>query len=115
MIMKPIPLSERQRTSKGIDWILKASDGRSGRERGVRIAKEMIAIVTGESPVLKTKQTAHIAGMLARCVKQVLLMRAFSDQQTLKFQRSPQAVEASSPGSKSIHFGTYTTIILSIQ
>jgi small subunit ribosomal protein S7 len=68
-LVRPYPLNERQRTKKGIDWLLKEVEGKmSGRTLQERLAKEVIAIVRGDSPVLKLKEETHRLAMVNRFV-----------------------------------------------
>ena len=68
-LVRPYPLNERQRTKKGIDWLLAEVKGKmSGRTLQERLAKEIIAIVRGDSPVLKLKEDAHKLAMVNRFV-----------------------------------------------
>lgn len=72
-IVRPVALSERQRTGQGIRWILEASKNKPGRELQERLAKEMISVVKGDSAALKQKEQAHRSAMVARCVPAVPL------------------------------------------
>ncbi|KAJ2924700.1 hypothetical protein H1R20_g12388, partial [Candolleomyces eurysporus] len=65
-IVRPIALSERQRTGKGIKWIIEASHDKPGKQMQVRLAKEMVAVVRGQSSALKKKEEAHKSAMVAR-------------------------------------------------
>ena len=65
-IVRPVPLNERQRVGKGIRWILDASRGKPGRTLAERVAKEVVAVVKGESGALNQKEQAHKAAMVAR-------------------------------------------------
>ncbi|TEB18169.1 ribosomal protein S7 [Coprinellus micaceus] len=65
-IVRPVPLNERQRVGKGIRWILEASRGKPGRTLAERVAKEVVAVVKGESGALAQKEQAHKAAMVAR-------------------------------------------------
>jgi small subunit ribosomal protein S7 len=57
----PLALTERQRTRQGIVWILKAAE--KGRKGGVpretRIAKEVLAVLEGNSDVFKWLEEKH--------------------------------------------------------
>ncbi|KAH6919305.1 hypothetical protein BKA70DRAFT_1555197 [Coprinopsis sp. MPI-PUGE-AT-0042] len=55
-IVRPVALSERQRTRKGIEWIIEASHNKPGMEMRKRLAKEMIAVVRGDSAALSKKE-----------------------------------------------------------
>ncbi|PIL35187.1 hypothetical protein GSI_02977 [Ganoderma sinense ZZ0214-1] len=62
----PMPLSERQRTTTAIRWIWEAAKTRGGRHVEERLAREIIAIVKGESEVLKKKSDVHKLAVLHR-------------------------------------------------
>ncbi|KDQ50276.1 hypothetical protein JAAARDRAFT_186406 [Jaapia argillacea MUCL 33604] len=62
----PVALSEKQRTRFGVEWILKASESKSGRTLEERLAREMVAVVQGTSDALKKKEEAHKFGMVNR-------------------------------------------------
>nr|KIR48067.1 hypothetical protein I312_02583 [Cryptococcus bacillisporus CA1280] len=67
-ILTPRALNERQRTRQGIAWILKAAE--KGRKGGVprdqRIAKEVLAVLEGQSEVFKWLEDVHKVGYLNR-------------------------------------------------
>ncbi|KAI9358279.1 ribosomal protein S7 domain-containing protein [Zopfochytrium polystomum] len=66
-IQTPTPLTERQRRRTAIIWIKEAAEGRNKRDpMGVRIGKEVMAILQGESGVLQKKQQLHKAALLNR-------------------------------------------------
>lgn len=69
-ILTPRALNERQRTRQGIAWILKAAE--KGRKGGVprdqRIAKEVLAVLEGQSEVFKWLEDVHKVGYLNRSV-----------------------------------------------
>lgn len=64
-VQVPLPLGERQRVHKAIQWILEASDKRKnvnagGSKRfGERVAFEVEAVLNGTSDVLKRKDQLH--------------------------------------------------------
>jgi small subunit ribosomal protein S7 len=68
--MKPMALSERQRISLGLRWILEAADARKvpGKKLEERLAREMIAVLKGSSGVLEKKKRMHEEAMANRCV-----------------------------------------------
>ena len=74
-IVRPVALSERQRTSQGIKWIIEASHSKPGMEMQKRLAKEMIAVVRGDSAALNKKETVHKGAMIARYVVRVLFTK----------------------------------------
>ncbi|KAH6919303.1 ribosomal protein S7 domain-containing protein [Coprinopsis sp. MPI-PUGE-AT-0042] len=65
-IVRPVALSERQRTRQGIEWIIEASHNKPGMEMQKRLAKEMIAVVRGDSAALSKKEQVHKGAMIAR-------------------------------------------------
>jgi small subunit ribosomal protein S7 len=67
-IASPMPLSEKQRTRFGVEWILQASEKKAGKSLEIRLAKEMVAVVQGTSEALKKKEEVHRFAMLNRCV-----------------------------------------------
>jgi hypothetical protein len=91
--MKSVPtpraLTERQRTRQAIAWILKAAEKgrRVTAKREERIAKEVLAILEGESEVFKWLEQRHKEAALARYVLPLLLIRRgpnHSDQTSLR-------------------------------
>ncbi|TBU29408.1 ribosomal protein S7 [Dichomitus squalens] len=62
----PMPLSERQRARTAIDWIWEAAKKNGGKHVSERLAREIIAIVKGESEVLKKKAEVHKLAVLHR-------------------------------------------------
>ncbi|KAI0696996.1 ribosomal protein S7 [Cerioporus squamosus] len=62
----PIPLSERQRAWQAIRWIVDESRKRGGRHDEERLAREVIAIVKGDSEVLRKKEAVHKLAVLHR-------------------------------------------------
>ena len=68
-LVRPYPLNERQRMKKGIDWLLAKVKGKmSGWMLQERLAREIIATVRGDSPVLKLKEDTHKLAMVNRFV-----------------------------------------------
>ncbi|KAI0824888.1 ribosomal protein S7 [Trametes gibbosa] len=62
----PMPLSERQRTRTAIQWILDASDTKGGKHLPERVAREVVAVLKGESQVLRNKEQVHKLAVLHR-------------------------------------------------
>jgi len=63
-IVKPIPLSEKQRMRRAIAWIwdvvnVRSKSATTGRTLAERTAREMIKILNGDSGVLKKKEQVH--------------------------------------------------------
>ncbi|KAA1074796.1 hypothetical protein PGT21_020830 [Puccinia graminis f. sp. tritici] len=55
----PVPLNETQSARKAILWIVKHSERRPGKKFGDRLAMEVIAVLNGNSEVLKLKAEQH--------------------------------------------------------
>ena len=68
--LKPMALSERQRTRIGIRWIVDAAKqkGVPGRTHADRLARELLAVIKGTSSVLDLKAQMHQAAMQNRHV-----------------------------------------------
>ncbi|KJA17766.1 hypothetical protein HYPSUDRAFT_205875 [Hypholoma sublateritium FD-334 SS-4] len=70
--MVPLPLNERQRIHMALKWIRdqviheKKARGAPGKKYEERLAREMIAIVRGTSPVLAEKKKTHEEAMVNR-------------------------------------------------
>ncbi|KAJ1558626.1 hypothetical protein HK405_013298 [Cladochytrium tenue] len=66
-IQTPTPLTERQRRRAAIIWIKEAAEARNKRDSmGVRVGKELMAILQGESGVLQRRTQVHKAALLNR-------------------------------------------------
>ncbi|KAF8638902.1 hypothetical protein AX17_001953 [Amanita inopinata Kibby_2008] len=65
-IPTPLPLSEKQRTRYAIQWILQASNAKPGRTLEERLARELIAVVKGQSSALEEKMRLHRTAMVNR-------------------------------------------------
>ncbi|KAM6500998.1 mitochondrial ribosomal protein S5/S7 [Amanita muscaria] len=65
-IPTPLPLSEKQRTRYAVQWILQASNGKPGRTLEERLARELIAVVRGQSGALDEKMRVHKGAMVNR-------------------------------------------------
>ncbi|KAK8861510.1 hypothetical protein IAR55_002331 [Kwoniella newhampshirensis] len=67
-ILTPRAMTERQRTRQGVAWILKAAE--RGRKGGVprdqRIAREILAVLEGQSDVYKWVEERHKVAYLNR-------------------------------------------------
>jgi small subunit ribosomal protein S7 len=66
----PMALSERQRTSLGMRWIVETIEkkGTPGKTMAERLARELIACVKGTSPVIRLKEEMHKTAMVNRYV-----------------------------------------------
>lgn len=65
---KPVALGEKQRTRYAVQWILKASESKSGQTVEERLAREIIAVLQGNSEALKKKDEVHKFATVNRCV-----------------------------------------------
>ncbi|KDR82097.1 hypothetical protein GALMADRAFT_115027 [Galerina marginata CBS 339.88] len=67
-VLKPMALSERQRTSQGIKFLVDSADekGKPGKTRAERLAREIMMTVQGESPAITKKSDLHKAAMVNR-------------------------------------------------
>ena len=63
---KPIALSERHRTAYGVKWILWASAARQEPTLEARLAREVVAVLQGESRALTKKAETHRQAMINR-------------------------------------------------
>jgi small subunit ribosomal protein S7 len=70
-IFRPVALGEKQRMWYALTWIMDASVNRNGQTVEERVARELIAILQGESSVLKKKEEVHKFAMVNRCVHRV--------------------------------------------
>lgn len=68
VMMTPQPLTEKQRVRAGLKAIIAASESRPGKSLEVRLAREMIAVVQGESRSLGEKERLHKLAMVNRSV-----------------------------------------------
>ncbi|KAN0097176.1 Ribosomal protein S7 domain containing protein [Tylopilus felleus] len=66
VMMTPHPLTEKQRVRAGLKAIIAASESRPGKNLEVRLAREMIAAVQGESRSLDEKERTHKLAMVNR-------------------------------------------------
>ncbi|KAL0947767.1 hypothetical protein HGRIS_013844 [Hohenbuehelia grisea] len=66
-IAKPVALGEKQRVRMAFEWILESSKTRLNvHTLEERLAREMIAVLTGDSGVLKKKEAVHQFAMVNR-------------------------------------------------
>jgi len=65
-VHKPVALGEKQRTRLALQWIIQASDGKAGQTLDERLAREIIAVMQGNSKALKAKDDAHRFAMVNR-------------------------------------------------
>ena len=84
VLVKPIPLSEKQRMRKAIEWIWEVVNVRSkyattGKTLAERTAREMIKILNGDSAVLRKKKEVHDMALANRCVHVLLSCLCFTD------------------------------------
>jgi Ribosomal protein S7p/S5e len=67
-VVKPVALGEKQRTRFALQWILAASDKKSGQTVEERLAREFIAVLQGTSDALRKKEEVHRFAMVNRSV-----------------------------------------------
>jgi small subunit ribosomal protein S7 len=75
-VQTPLALDERQRTRQGIAWILKAAEkGRKGGlHREVRIAREVLGVLEGNSDVFRWLEERHKVATANRWVSVQMTM-----------------------------------------
>ncbi|CAD6887532.1 unnamed protein product [Tilletia controversa] len=66
IVQIPIPLNPRQSMHRGIKAIIDASKKRNDRYISTRLAREIIAVLEGSSPVLSRKEEQHKVAMANR-------------------------------------------------
>jgi len=66
VMMTPQPLTEKQRVRAGLKQIISASESKPGKSLEVRLAREMISVVRGESRALDEKERLHKLAMVNR-------------------------------------------------
>lgn len=64
--MRPAALTEKQRIRAGINAVLAASKNKSGKRVEERLAREIIAVVNGDSKAIADKELAHKQAMVNR-------------------------------------------------
>jgi len=67
-VHKPVALGEKQRTRFAVRWILEASDSKPGKTLEERLAREVIAVLEGNSKALAKKMELHRFAMVNRYV-----------------------------------------------
>lgn len=67
-VYKPIALGEKHRTRFAVKWILEASDSKPGKTLEERLAREVIAVLEGNSRALSKKAELHRIAMVNRYV-----------------------------------------------
>ncbi|KAH9456353.1 hypothetical protein MJO28_006391 [Puccinia striiformis f. sp. tritici] len=72
----PLPLNETQQARKAILWIVKLSDRRPGKKFGHRLAMEVIAVLNGNSDVLRLKAEQHKLAFVNRANLRTRVSRA---------------------------------------
>lgn len=75
VLFKPTALNERQRTGKGIEWILEACRYRPGITFPERLAQEILGVLHGDSKALAKKQEQHEFATVNRFVANFLHIR----------------------------------------
>ena len=67
-VHKPVALGEKQRTRFAVQWILEASDSKPGKTLEERLAREVIAVLEGNSKALAKRMELHRFAMVNRYV-----------------------------------------------
>ena len=67
-VHKPVALGEKQRTRFAVQWILEACDSKPGKTLEERLAREVIAVLEGNSKALAKKTELHRFAMVNRYV-----------------------------------------------
>lgn len=67
-IVKPVALGEKQRVKFAVQWLLEASKSKTGRTAEERLARELVAVIQGNSSALKKKEEVHTLAMVNRLV-----------------------------------------------
>jgi small subunit ribosomal protein S7 len=67
-VAKPVALGEKQRMKYAVKWILDASYKKMGKTIEERLAREMVAVVQGNSSALRMKEEVHKFAMVNRYV-----------------------------------------------
>ncbi|KAG1902884.1 ribosomal protein S7 domain-containing protein [Suillus fuscotomentosus] len=65
-VVRPAALTEKQRIRAGIHAVLAASKNKSGKTVEERLAREIIAVVNGDSKAIADKELAHKQAMVNR-------------------------------------------------
>jgi small subunit ribosomal protein S7 len=65
-VFKPVALGEKQRTKFAVKWILEACDSKPGKTLEERLAREVIAVLEGNSRALAKKNEMHRIAMVNR-------------------------------------------------
>jgi len=65
-VHKPVALGEKQRTRFAVQWILEASNSKPGKTLEERLAREVIAVLEGNSKALAKKMELHRFAMVNR-------------------------------------------------
>ena len=65
-VHKPVALGEKQRTRFAVQWILEASNSKPGKTLEERLAREIIAVLEGNSKALAKKMELHRFAMVNR-------------------------------------------------
>ena len=81
VMMTPHPLTEKQRVRAGLKAIIAASESRPGKSLEVRLAREMIAVVQGESRSSGEKERLHKLAMVNRSVPFYFVIMDLSTEQ----------------------------------
>lgn len=67
-VVRPAALTEKQRIRAGVHAVLAASKNKNGKTLEERLAREIIAVVNGDSKAITDKELAHKQAMVNRYV-----------------------------------------------
>ncbi|KAG1773772.1 hypothetical protein EDD22DRAFT_946647 [Suillus occidentalis] len=65
-VVRPVALTERQRTRAGVHALLTASRNKSGKTVDERLAPGFIAVINGDSEAITDKELSHKYAMVNR-------------------------------------------------
>ncbi|KAJ8583217.1 ribosomal protein S7 [Rhizopogon salebrosus TDB-379] len=65
-VVRPAALTEKQRVRAGVHAVVAASKNKSGKTLEERLAREIIAVVNGDSKAITDKELAHKHAMVNR-------------------------------------------------
>ena len=93
VIVKPTALNERQRISKGIQWILEACRYRPGITFPERLAQEILGVLEGKSDSLKEKQAQHEFATVNRFVVALVYLYISAHDEYLEVYSPNEQIE----------------------
>ncbi|OAX39135.1 ribosomal protein S7 [Rhizopogon vinicolor AM-OR11-026] len=65
-VVRPAALTEKQRVRAGVHAVIAASKNKNGKTLEERLAREIIAVVNGDSKAITDKELAHKQAMVNR-------------------------------------------------